>query len=100
MRKILDFTLGVLLLALSFPVEAQQQAKVSKIGWLGAFSVASDTGREAFRQEIQALGYVEGKNIAFEYRYADNKPDRLPALADELVRFKVDLLLTPTASVA
>ena len=44
---------------------------------------------------LRDLGYVEGKNIAFEYRFADNKLDRLPALADELVRLKVDVLFTP-----
>ena len=52
-------------------------------------------GHELFRRELRELGYVEGKNIAFEYRYADNKLDRLPALADELVRLKVDVLVTP-----
>ena len=46
---------------------------------------------------LRELGYVEGKNIALEYRYADNKFDRLPALANELVRLKVDVILTPSA---
>ena len=50
---------------------------------------------ELFRREFRELGYVEGKNIAFEYRYADDKLDRLPALADELVRLKVDVLVAP-----
>ena len=57
--------------------------------------VSAPAGVELFLRELRALGYVEGKNIAFEYRYAENKLDRLPALADELVRLKVDVLLTP-----
>jgi putative tryptophan/tyrosine transport system substrate-binding protein len=51
---------------------------------------------ESFQREFGKLGYVEGKNIVFEYRYAEGKLDRLPALADELVRLKVDVLVTPT----
>src|SRR5947209_6976394 len=73
--------------------EAQQQAKIPKIGFLGA-RPAPASGQELWR-ELRQLGYVEGKNIAIEFRYADNKLDRLPALADELVRLKVDVLLTP-----
>ena len=56
--------------------------------------------RELFRREFRELGYVEGKNIAFEYRYAEDKLDRLPALADELVRLKVDVLVTPATPAA
>ena len=75
-------------------VEAQQQAKVFKIGWLSGSSASSLASlHEAIRSLLRELGYIESKNIAFEYRYADNKPDRLPALADELVRLKVDVLL-------
>jgi putative tryptophan/tyrosine transport system substrate-binding protein len=78
---------------------AQQQANVPKIGWLGARS-ASAIGPELFRKELRALGHVEGKNIAFEYRFADDKVDRLPALADELVRLKLDVLVTPAFTAA
>ena len=81
--------------------EAQQQPKVAKIGWLTTLPAsAKGGGSEIIRRELRELGYVEGKNIAFEYRYTDGKLDRLPALADELVRLKVDVLLassTPTA---
>ena len=79
----------------AFPAQAQQQAKVPKIGFLGARPAAPSSGHELFRRELRELGYVEGKNIAFEYRSADNKLDRLPALADELVRLKVDVIVTP-----
>jgi putative ABC transport system substrate-binding protein len=75
--------------------EAQQQTKIPMIGWLG--ERGSGSGRESFRRPFHELGYVESKNIAFEYRYAENKLDRLPALADELVPLKVDALVTPSA---
>jgi putative ABC transport system substrate-binding protein len=88
--------IAVVLLAVAVIAEAQQPTKVGKIGWL---SIGSDSGPgstiRAIPAELRALGYVEGKNIAFDYRYADNKLDRLPALADELVRLKVDVLVTP-----
>ena len=86
-------------LRFAFPAEAQQQAKIPKIGWLGARPASvPGAGHEVFRRELRELGYVEGKNIAFEYRYADNKLDRLPALADELVRLKVDVIVTASGS--
>ena len=78
--------------------QAQQQAKVPKIGYLAARPPAPGSGYELFRRDIRVLGYVEGKNIAIEYRSADNKIDRLPALADELVRLKVDVIVTPGAA--
>jgi putative ABC transport system substrate-binding protein len=75
--------------------EAQQQAKVAKIGVL-QFRSASEAspGREVLRREIRTRGYVDGKNIAFEHRSAEGKIDQLPAAAGELVRLKVDLLIT------
>jgi ABC-type uncharacterized transport system substrate-binding protein len=97
--KLYRFTLlllGVcsLLLASRFPAHAQQ-AKLAKIGWLASGSVSTPgPGVELFKREFRALGYTESKNITFEYRYADNKPDRLPALADELVRLTVDVVVT------
>ena len=75
--------------------EAQQPTKVPRIGYLSPTSPsASPTRIEAFRQGLRELGYVEGKNIVIEYRYAEGKFDRLPALAAELVRLKVDLIVT------
>jgi putative ABC transport system substrate-binding protein len=73
---------------------AQQQARTFKIGWLSARG-ASNIGQETIVGMLRDLGYVEGKNVAFEYRFADNKLDRFPALAEELVRLKVDVLVTP-----
>ena len=78
--------------------EAQQAAKIPKIGFLRAGSESATSRIELFRREFRKLGYVEGKNITFESRQADNKLDRLPALADELVRLKVDVIITPGAN--
>ncbi|MBI2531686.1 MAG: ABC transporter substrate-binding protein [Deltaproteobacteria bacterium] len=99
-EKIFYFALGAMLFAFSFSVQAQQQPKAAKIGWLGTRPGAGEAfagrGREVFRRLLRELGYVEGKNVAFENRSADNRLDRLPALADELVRLKVDVLVTPS----
>ncbi|MGZ8454337.1 MAG: ABC transporter substrate binding protein, partial [Candidatus Binatia bacterium] len=85
-------TLCALLLALSLPAQAQQPAKVFKIGFL---DIGSALPRyQSLRRILPDLGYVEGKNISFEYRSADNKLDRLPALAEELIRLDVDVLVT------
>ena len=94
-KRIMFLALWPLLFAPCFPAQAQQRAKVPKIGFLGARPAASSIGLELFRQELRKLGYIEDKNIAFEYRSTDNKLDRLPTLADELVRLKVDVLVTP-----
>jgi putative ABC transport system substrate-binding protein len=82
------------LLALSVPVEAQQPTKVPRIGLLfpgsqSAFAIWT----EAFRQGLRELGYVEGQNIAIEYRYADEKTDRLLDLATELISLRVNVLV-------
>ena len=81
--------------ALLCPAEAQQPTKVPRIGYLAGTSASGQSARiEAFRQGLRELGYVEGKNIVIEYRYAEGKLDRLPALAAELVRLKVDVIVT------
>ena len=98
--QVFGCALSTLLFALGVSAEAQQQAKVAKIGWLGALSFASDAGRELLGREIRALGYVDGKNIAVEYRYAEDKLERLPGLADELVRLKVDVILATATPMA
>ena len=99
-KDVFRLALCAMLLALSFPLEAQQQSKIPKIGWLGVRPAESDPGPEEFGRELRALGYVEGKNIVFEYRSADDKLDRLAALAEELVRLKVDVLLASTTPAA
>jgi putative tryptophan/tyrosine transport system substrate-binding protein len=95
-KTIIVFWLFALTLAPLGPVDAQQQAKIPKIGWLAVRPASAASMIESFQREFGKLGYVEGKNIVFEYRYAEGKLDRLPALADDLVRLKVDVLLTPT----
>ena len=97
-KKITVLTLCAIVFALCSSVGAQQQAKIPKIGWLR--SNGSGASLELFRQELRALGYVEGKNLAFEHRSAEGKLDRLPALADDLVGLKVDVLLTSSTEVA
>jgi putative ABC transport system substrate-binding protein len=75
--------------------EAQQPKKVPQIGFLGAASPSTVSARvEAFRQGLREIGYVEGQNIAVEYRFAEGKLDRLPVLAVELVSLKVDIIVT------
>jgi ABC-type uncharacterized transport system substrate-binding protein len=94
-RKIRSFALCALLLALCASAEAQQLPKIPRIGFLIGASAPSVAARlDAFRQGLRDLGYVEGKNIVIEYRYAEGKSDRLPALAAELVRLKVDIIAT------
>ncbi len=82
------------ILATTHVVEAQQSAKIPRIGWLSPSSADLAAGFERLRREFQKLGYIEGKNVVFEVRYAENKLELLPILADELARLKVDVLLT------
>src|SRR5215471_17533602 len=91
----LRFLVVLILVALCTSVEAQQQKKVPRIGFLSATSPSTISARtDAFRQGLRDLGYVEGKNIVIEWRYAEGKMDRLPDLASELVRLKVDIVVT------
>jgi putative ABC transport system substrate-binding protein len=93
-RKFMGLALGAMLLALSFPSEAQQPKKVPRIGCLSNNDPARESARaEAIRLALRELGYIEGQNIATEYRYGEGKSDRLPALAAELVRLKVDVIV-------
>ena len=80
-------------------VEAQQQPKVPRIGFLTAGSSASPTSRlQAFRERLRELGYIEGQNIAIEYRHAEGKSDILPELARDLVREGVSIIITTSTS--
>ena len=86
---------AVILFAVAVIVEAQQPAGIPRIGFLSTVSGSVFSARvEAFRQRLRELGYVEGKNILIEYRYAEGKEERLPDLVAELVRLKVDIIVT------
>jgi ABC-type uncharacterized transport system substrate-binding protein len=87
--------LAAMLLSLSFPAKAQQTGKLFRVGYLDP-STASGTAvlLQAFRQELSKLGWIEEKNIAIEYRFGEQKPERLTELAADLVRLKVDLIVT------
>src|SRR5207253_11193652 len=88
-------TITLIILAAAFTADAQQPKKVPRIGFLSGVFPSSISARvEAFRQGLRELGYVEGKNIVIEWRAAEGKPDRLAALAAELVRLKVDIIVT------
>ena len=85
---------AVVLLAVAVIAEAQQPKKVPRIGYLSASDPATESARaEAIRLALRELGYIEGQNIAIEYRYAEGKRDRFPELAAELVRLKVDIIV-------
>ena len=91
----------VVLLAVAVIAQAQQPTKISRIGRLAIASQSAESARiEAFRKGMRDLGYVEGKNIVVEWRFADGKLDRLPAQAAELVRLKLEIIVssgsTPT----
>src|SRR5215471_12824665 len=92
--------IAALLFIVSF-AEAQQMKKIPRIGYLSTGSISSTLpNREAFQQGLRGLGYVEGKNIVVEYRFAEGKLDRLPDLVAELVGLKVDVIVassTPSA---
>ena len=93
-KKITVLTLCVLLFALSYSASAQQPKKVPLIGYLSNGVPATESTRaETIRLDLRQLGYIEGQNIAFEYRYAEGKRDRYPELAAELVRLKVDIIV-------
>jgi len=100
-KKILFIALCAMLLASSLPAEAQQTGKIFRIGFLDP-STASGSAvlLEVFRQELSKLGWIDGKNITIEYRFAEQKNERLPELAAELVRLKVDLIVTPSTTSA
>src|SRR5262245_46229277 len=85
---------AVVLLALGVTAEAQQPKKVPRLGYLSSQDLASESGRaEAIRLALRERGFIEGQNIAIEYRYAERKVDRGPELASELVRLKVDIIV-------
>jgi putative ABC transport system substrate-binding protein len=94
MKEILLVGAVILSLVAARPAQAQQAAKVPRIGYLTSALDRLNPNRDAFRQGLRDLGWVEGQNIQIEYRYAEGKNERLPDLAADLVRLKVDLILT------
>jgi putative tryptophan/tyrosine transport system substrate-binding protein len=99
-KQILGFVLSAMLFALGGSAQAQQPAKIPRIGFLVAVSPSAAAARtEAYRQGLRELGYLEGKNIVIESRYAEGKLDRLPALAAELVRLKVEIIVSAAPTV-
>ncbi len=100
-NKITVLTLFAMLFALCVSAHAQQQGKIFRIGYVDSSTASDSTVRlEAFLREMRKLGWIEGKNIAIEYRYAEGKRDRFPELAAELVRLKVDLIVVEGTGLA
>jgi putative tryptophan/tyrosine transport system substrate-binding protein len=94
-KKTLCIALCAMLLPLCSSASAQQPKKVPRIGYLSASDPATESTRsEAIRRALRELGYIEGQNIAIEYRYGEGKFDRHPGLAAQLVRLKVDIIVT------
>ena len=89
--------LAVSLTLAPLAAEAQKAGKLYRIGFLGDSPAAFSESTEAFRQGLRDLGYVEGRNITIEYRWAEGKPERMRELAEELVRLKVDLIVVPSS---
>ena len=99
-KKLIGPTLAAMLFALCSSAVAQQPKKVPRTGYLSQYDAAAESARfEPFRRALRELGYIEGKNIAIEFRGGERKPDRLTALAAELVRLKVDSLARPGGNV-
>src|SRR5262245_2054810 len=95
MNKPASILCAVILLVGATIAEAQQPGKIFRIGFLDPTNASDNAVRlEGIRQELRKLGWIEGKNIAFEYRFSEGKTDRTPELAAELVRLKVDLIVT------
>ncbi len=92
-RKIVFWLLATFFLTAVTFADAQQTGKIHRVGRLSGGFSSTTFSLDAIRRQLRELGYVEGKNFAFELRFAEEKPERLPALADELVRLKVDVII-------
>jgi putative tryptophan/tyrosine transport system substrate-binding protein len=93
-KTIIGLSLGSIFWVVSLTAQAQQPAKIPRIGYLSAVDAATDSARsEAIRLALRELGYIEDQNIAIVYRYAEGKVDHFPELAAELVRLKVDIIV-------
>src|SRR5262245_36092666 len=98
-HSVLSVALCTLFLAVCSPGQAQQPAKIPRIGYLtGTREPTQDAPaafRDAFRQGLRDLGYIEGKNIQVQYRYVEATEDRVPSLVAELLQLKMDVLVSP-----
>src|SRR4030095_5914564 len=97
-KQFFGFALSLLILAVCVSAEAQEPRKVPRVGYMTSTGNSNDPGPsgQAFRQGLQDLGYIEGKNILLEYRYVEGDPNRIPGWLAELVRLKVDVLVAPS----
>src|SRR4030095_10318121 len=93
-KKVFSLALGAMLFAFCGSVDAQQAGKIFRIGFRDSSNASGMAGLLGpFQQELNKFGWIEGKNITIEHRFAEGKPERLPELAADLVRFKVDLIM-------
>jgi ABC-type uncharacterized transport system substrate-binding protein len=99
-KRIFLWLLATVFLITAWPAEAQQRSKIPTIGWLAVRPASAVSAIKSFQREFSNFGYVEGKNIVFAYRYAEGNLDRLPGLADELVRLKVAVIIAPNTPAA
>jgi putative ABC transport system substrate-binding protein len=100
MKKLVGLLIGLTFVSVRF-AEAQQPAKIQRIGYLTANSSSVELHSvDAFRQGLRALGYIEGQNLAIEYRYTDGKFERLSDVAAELVQLNVDVIVAVTTNAA
>src|ERR1700741_170671 len=98
---ILALALCSLLVAPCFTAQGQQPRKIVRIGFLDQSNAAGNVIMlKVFRDELSKLGLIEGENLSIEYRFAEQKPERLPELAEDLVRLKVDLIVVSEPSAA
>src|SRR2546427_11661132 len=100
LRLASSITLALVGLFNPVAAEAQQAAKIARIGYLAGNLAATPQPPEAFRRGLRDLGYVEGRTVVIEYRDAEGKSERLPALAAELVALKVDVIVAPNTAAA
>src|SRR5437870_6247529 len=96
MNKKILLSAAIIVMAVAYQANAQERGKIPHIGILlpSAPSTAADANLEAFRQGLRDLGYVEGRNIILEYRWAENREDQYPPLVADLIRLKVDIIYT------
>ena len=100
-KEVIGFALSALLFALCGSVDAQQAGKIPRIGYLDISTASGSALRlKEFWQEMRKFGWSEGENITSEYRFAEQKPERLPELAADLVRLKVDIIVATSTAPA